>query len=360
MRKGAVNMKYITYVGTYTEGGSGGIHALRFDAASGKLEDIGLAAELQNPSYLAVSAFGRYLYSVLETEEFEGRNGGAVGSFAIDRTTGALTPLNVQPTEGKAPCHISTDGEGRFLFAANYNEGTVSVFPLSANGTIAPVSSILRHSGSGPVAGRQEGPHAHFASLTPDGKYLCAVDLGVDSVFAYPYSPAAGVSSACRFTVQTKPGAGPRHIAFGPSGKFAYVLTELSNDVIAYTYSPEAGFKELQTVSALPEGYSGRNWCAAIHISPDGKTLYASNREHDSIAVYAIDEKTGTVRLVQHASTLGKWPRDFAIDPTGKFLLAANQNSDTVVVFSIDPHDGKLTETRETARVPRPVCVRFI
>lgn len=354
-----MNMQTVVYIGTYTEGGSGGIHAFRFDTSSGVLAAIGQAAVLPNPSYLAVSAGGRFLYSVLETTTFEGRHGGAVGSFAVEVKTGALTALNVQPTEGGDPCHISIDRENRFLFASNYGEGTVSAFPLNADGTIAPVSSILRHTGSGPVAGRQESPHAHFAALSPDGKYLCAVDLGVDSVFLYPSSPDAFVASAGRLTVKLKPGAGPRHIAFHPSGRYAYVVTELSNEVVAFAYSPEYGLRELQYVPALPPGYAGESWCAAIHVSPDGKTLYASNREHDSIAVFAIDEMSGRLDPVQYAAAGGRWPRDFAVDPTGRYLLAANQKSDNLVVFKIDEKDGRLEETGITAGVPMPTCVKF-
>jgi 6-phosphogluconolactonase len=350
-------MSYLVYVGTYTEGRAGGIHAFQFDAKAGRFTRTLPVTPAQNPSYLAVS--GRFLYAVAETETFGGRPGGAVAAYAADGKTGALSLLNMQLTQGRAPCHVATDAAGRFLFAANYNEGTVTVFPLHADGSVGLVSAILRHAGACPVLDRQAGPHAHFAALTPDGKRLCAADLGCDRVFVYPFDPASGVSPAGRSEVALRPGAGPRHIAFHPSGRFAYVVTELSNEVAAFSHSGGGRFENIQYISTLPEGYSGQSWCAAVHLSPDGRFLYASNREHDSIAVFAVDPENGTLERVQVAPSGGRWPREFMIDPTGKWMVAANQKSDHLKVFHIEKGTGKIEETGETAEAPCPACVVF-
>lgn len=347
----------LVYIGTYTEGRGGGIHTLRFDTDTGALSRAFPPVEAQNPSWLALSPDGGHLYAAIETDAFEGGPGGAVASFSVDGDTGELKPAGMQPTEGRAPCHVATDGRGRFLFAANYGEGTVTQFPLEAGGGIAPLSRVLRHKGSGPDKKRQGGPHAHCAAFAPDGKHLFAVDLGCDSVFVYPFDPETGVAARPEYAMKLRPGSGPRHIAFHPSGRFAYVVTELSNEVAAFAYSPEDGVRELQYVSALPEGFVGKSWCAAIHIAPDGSALYASNREHDSIAVFRIDE-TGRLEQLQAAPTLGRWPRDFAIAPGGKWLLAANQKSNGVVVFRIEK-DGRIGEAVGKLRVEKPVCVRF-
>lgn len=344
---------YFVVIGAYTEGRTGGIRSFRFDGKAGRFAKTLPVTPAQNPSFLAAS--GGFLYAVAETETFGGRPGGAVSAFAADGKTGALSLINMQLTQGRAPCHISTDGAGRFLFAANYNEGTVTVFPLHADGSIGLSSAILRHAGSGPIMDRQAAPHAHFAALTPDGKYLCAADLGCDSIFVYPFDPVTGVSPA-RKELKLRPGSGPRHMAFHPSGRFAYAVTELSNEVAAFAYS-DGQFEELQTISTLPQGYAGKNWCAAVHLSPDGRFLYASNREHDSIAVFGIDQVTGKLELVQTAPSGGRWPREFAIDPTGRWMLVANQNSGNVAVFDIDGESGRIEETGERVTVASPACV---
>jgi 6-phosphogluconolactonase len=351
-------MKYIAYIGTY----AGGIHTFNFDPSSGRLTQAQPVARLDNPSWLIASADGRFLYAALETETFEGVPGGGVCALAIDRESGALAKLNAQPTHGAAPCHLCMDAAGRFLFAANYTSGSVSAFPLNADGAVGPLAQLIQHFGSGPVADRQEGPHAHFVTLTPDGHFLCAVDFGADSAFVYRIDDRTGaLSPDGNLTVRLRPGSGPRHMAFHPNGKFAYVLTELSCQVAVYNFSPSPfGFSELQAVSALPAGYSGVNLSAAVHISPDGRTLYAANRGHDSIAVFSIDEATGRLALLQHVPAQGRCPREFIIDPTGRFLFAANQNSDTVAAFSIERGSGRLAPNGQVVEVPRPACVKIV
>lgn len=348
-------MKHIAYIGAY----GGHIYASGYDPATGALSEAQKAAAVENPSWLALSRNGRFLYSAIETGSFEGQPGGGVCAFKVDDKTGELKKLNSQPTRGIAPCHLCLSDSGKFLFAANYGSGSVTAFPLNPDGSIGPLSRLIQHRGGGPVENRQEGPHAHSVAMAPVTNLLLAVDLGADSIFVYRLDEnAGGLAAEERLTMRTRPGAGPRHMAFHPNGKFAYLLTELSCEVYAHRYSPSPfALTEMQVVSALPKGYSGENTCAAIHISRDGQTLYASNRGHDSIAVFHIDQATGMLELVQHAPTLGNCPREFAIDPAGRFLLAANQESDSIVTFAIEPDSGRLESTGHALEVPKPVCI---
>ena len=355
------NQRYIAYIGTYTQGESEGIYAFDVNTETGQLEGKGVSARLENPSYLAIDKKNRYLYSVMETDHFNGTPSGAVAAFAIHRQTGNLTPLNFESTKGQVPCHITTDSFNRFLFAANYRDGNVSAFPLNADGSLGPVSTIIQHQGSGPNKERQERAHAHFVSLTPEENYLCAVDLGIDKIMVYQFDPAAGsLTLDEKRSAAIRPGSGPRHLAFHPNGKFVYLVNELSSDVVFLKYSIDFTFTAEQYISTLPEGYAGTNTCAAIHVSPDGRYLYASNRGHDSIAIYRIDAQTGKLEFVAHTPTDGKDPRDFAIDPTGKYLYAANQNSDTIVSFAIHQETGELQPLGQVISVPSPVCIKFV
>jgi 6-phosphogluconolactonase len=350
-------LQYVACIGAY----GGNIYASDYDTATGKLSETRPAAELKNPSWLALSRDCRFLYSAIETDSFEGQPGGGVCALAVDGKTGALKVLNSHTTCGIAPCHLCLDASGKFLFTANYGSGSVSAYTINQDGTIGPLAQLIQHRGSGPVAGRQEGPHAHFVAVAPGADVLLAVDLGADGIFAYRLNENAGeLTPEENLTVRTRPGAGPRHMAFHPGGKFAYLLTELSCEVYAYRYTPSPfALTEMQVLSALPAGFQGENTCAAIRISPDGRTLYASNRGHDSIAVFRIDQATGMLQLLQHAPTLGACPREFAIDPTGRFLLAANQESDSIVTFGIEQGSGKLAPTGHVVEVRKPVCIVF-
>lgn len=351
-------MKTVAYAGTYADG----IYSFVFNPKTGGLAQAGPVTEIGNPSWLLPSGDGRFLYAAVETETFEGELGGGVCAFAVDRTAGALKKLDAQPTHGLSPCHLCLNASGRFLLAANYESGSISVFPLEPDGAIGPMSQLMQQSGSGPVRGRQDGPHAHFAALAPRSGLVCCCDLGADSVFVYRLDEKAGaLIPQENLTLRLRPGSGPRHMAFSPSGKFAYVLTELSCQVFVYAYSPlPFSFTELQAVSMTPEGFGEYNLCAAVHFSPDGRTLYASNRGHDSIAVFSADGETGALELLQRAPTLGVWPRDFAIAPSGRHLLAANQKSDTIVTFDIDPKTGKLEPNGRIVQVPKPTCIQFV
>lgn len=349
------------YVGTYTNGRSRGIYRCRLDADTGALAVEGVAARgVANPSFLVVDRGQRFLYAVSETAEFEGEPGGGVAAFAIDRRTGDLRALNRQPSRGAAPCHLAVDRGNRFLLVANYSGGNVTVLPIRPDGSLGPPSMQVRHSGSGPNARRQAGPHAHSVTFDPTNRFVYAADLGIDRVMIYRFD-AGELAPADPPWVQARPGAGPRHFAFHPDARRAYVINELDSTVSTLAFDPATGaMREVHTVSTLPAGWTGENSCADVHVSADGRFVYGSNRGHDSVAVFAVDPEGGALAPVQHQPTLGRTPRNFALDPTGRWLLAANQGSDSVAVFAVDPETGRLSPTGQVAEVPVPVCLRFV
>jgi 6-phosphogluconolactonase len=364
--------KYLLFVGTYTEKESKGIYAYRFDAASSELTPLGLAAETANPSFLAIDPSRRFLYAVNEVPKYKGASSGAVSAFAIDlqnsdhqkddRQTGKLSLLNEVASRGADPCYVAFDKTGKYALVANYTGGSVAVFPVRADGHIGESSAFVQHVGSSVNKERQEGPHAHWIETTPDNRFAIAVDLGLDELLVYRFDAKTGSLTANNPPhAQLDPGAGPRHLAFHPNGKFAYVVNELQSSITALSYDPSRGaLHVLKTVSTLPKGFSGSNDTAEIKVHPSGKFLFASNRGHDSIAVFSIDSKTGTLTLVDHFPTQGKTPRNFEIDPTGSFLFVANQDTNNIVVFRIDPNSGRLTPTSQTLHVPSPVCLKFM
>jgi 6-phosphogluconolactonase len=355
--------QYIAYVGTYTsKTASKGIYAFRFDAEKGQLTPIGVAAETTDPSFLAVHPNGKYLYAVNEIGNFNGGASGAVSAFAINAKTGALTFLNQVPTRGAGPCYVSLDKSGNFVLVANYDSGSIASFPVHDDGSLGTTSGFVQHSGSGPNKERQEGPHAHWIGTSPDNRFAMAVDLGLDQVIVYGFDSSRGIfTPMLTGFAKVKPGSGPRHLAFHSNGKFAYVLSEMESSVTVFSYQAKSGaFTSLQTISALPKDYSGPKEAAEIAVHPSGKFLYTSNRGHDSIAVFAIDEKKGTLKSLGQVLTGGKTPRHFAIDPTGAYLLAENQESNNIVIFHIDAATGSLTPTGQTVDVPSPVCITFV
>jgi 6-phosphogluconolactonase len=359
---GAFASEYIVYIGTYTGGESKGIYAYKFDATLGMLTAIGLVAETSNPSFLAVSPSQKFLYAANEVDKADGHPGGAVTAFAVDPKTGKLTLLNRVSTGGSGPCHVSVDATGKCVMAANYGSGSVAAFQVQPDGSLSQSSAFAKHSGSSVDKERQGGPHAHFIAPSPDNRYALVADLGLDQVLMYRLDPRKGTleGNGPSF-VKVKPGSGPRHLAFHPNGRYAYVINEMTSTITALTYDPSrAAMQEFQTVSTLPSGFNGVNSTAEIAVHPSGKFLYGSNRGHDSIAVFAIDPVKGTLTLVEHESTQGKTPRNFAIDPTGHWLFAANQDSNNIVLFRIDPNTGKLTPSGEKTSVASPVCVTFV
>jgi 6-phosphogluconolactonase len=361
--KPAAKAQYIAYVGTYTsKTTSKGIYAYRFNAENGQLSPISVAAESIDPSFLAVHPNGKYLYAVNEIGNFNGGTGGAVSAFAIDAKTGALKLLNQVPTRGAGPCHLSLDKTGNYVLVANYDGGSIASFPVHDDGTLGTAAGFVQHSGSGPDKERQEGPHAHWIGTSPDNRFALAADLGLDQVLVYGFDSSKGLfTPLLSGFAKVRPGAGPRHLAFNPNGKFAYVLSEMDSSVTVFSYQAKTGaFASLQTISTLPKDFSGPKQAAEIAVHPSGRVLYASSRGHDSIAVFAIDEKKGTLTSLGQVLTGGKTPRHFAIDPTGTYLLAENQDSNNIVVFHIDAATGNLTPTGQTVEVPSPVCITFV
>ncbi len=351
------------YIGTYTRGESEGIYTYRMNLDAGTLTPEGTQSGITNPSFLAIHPNHRNLYAVAEVEQFAEVDSGAVAAFSIDPKTGLLTLLNQQPSMGKGPCHVSVDKSGQYVLVANYGGGNVTVLPVMEGGRLGEPTCTIQHEGSSVDPRRQRKPYAHSINSDPQGRFVFAADLGTDKIYIYRLNQTDGSLSPNEPAwVSVAPGSGPRHFGFRPDGKYAYVINEMACTITAFSYDSEHGIlTEIQTVPTLPEGVElDDNSTAEILLSPSGRFLYGSNRGHDSIVVFAVDEKAGTLTYVEHESTQGQTPRNFGIDPNGQFLLAANQDSDTVVVFRIDPTTGKLEPTGEVVQVPTPVCVRFL
>jgi 6-phosphogluconolactonase len=355
--------KVWVYVGTYTSGGqSKGIYLMELDTKTGVLTNKGVAAETKDPSFVAIHPSKKYLYAVGEVGEFQGKKTGAVTAFAIDGQTGKLTPLNAQSSGGTGPCHVVVDKEGRCVLVANYGGGSVASLPIQADGKLGEPGSVIQHRGTSVNKSRQEAPHAHSINVDPANHFAFAADLGLDKVLVYKLDPTkATLTPNDPPAALVAPGSGPRHFAFHPSGKYAYVINEMLCTLTAFSYDPEKGtLKEIQTITTLPhevkQGYS----TAEVVAHPSGKFLYGSNRGHHSIAVFKVDEATGKLTAAGHQGQGIKTPRNFNIDPTGNFLLAANQDGDSIAVFKIDQQTGALTPVGEPVAVPKPVCVRFL
>ncbi len=352
-------------VGTYTRpdpygyGRAEGLYLYQFNPQGPALRHLATIRGLVNPSFAAVARDGRHLYAINEIGS-EGEGGGRVNAFDIDPETAEAKPLNSQPTGGMAPAHLSLDKTGRFLLIANYGSGSIAVLPVLEDGSLASPSDVVAWTGSGPHASRQAAPHAHMILPGPDGQ-IYAVDLGTDRIMIYDLDAATGrLQPADPPWLPVPPGSGPRHITFAPDGRHAYVIAELSNTVTVFEQDASGSYRQKQILPTLPPGYSGKNTCAAIHLSPGGAHLYASNRGHDSIAVFAVDERAGTLTALGHHRTLGHTPRDFTLTPNGTFLLAANQDSDSIVVFKVDHESGKLEPVGEPTSVPTPVCLKWL
>jgi 6-phosphogluconolactonase len=355
--------QYFAFIGTYTsKTDSKGIYSVHFDSSTGGLTSVAVAAATQDPSFLTVAHNEKYLYAVNELSEFHGKKSGAVTAYSLDPKSGKLTQLNQVPSGGADPCYVSFDKTGKYLLVANYTGGSVATFPVAADGRIGAASAFVQHTGSGPNKERQEGPHAHYIATSFDNRFAFVVDLGLDKVVIYRFDPAKGsLTPNDPPFVKVAPGAGPRHLAFHPNAKFAYVLNEVNSTVTAFAYDSKNGsFSTLQTLSTIPKYFTGHNDTAEIVVHPSGKFLYASNRGHDSIAEFTIDPASGTLTPVGDFPTQGKTPRNFTLDPTGTFLLAANQESNNIVLFRIDQSTGALTATGQVAQVPAPVDIVFV
>jgi 6-phosphogluconolactonase len=353
------DQKFLVYVGTYTDKtDSKGIYAYEFDAATGKLTARGLAAETPNPSWLVIHPNGKWAYAANESGKQS-----SISAFSIDTKSAKLTLLNKLPALGEDPCYLSFDKTGKYLFVANYTSGNVVVFPILADGKLGEHTSVVKDAGTlGPNKERQEGPHAHWIESSPDNRFVFVADLGLDAILSYRFDATKGTLTPNKlFLRPLEAGAGPRHAGFSPDGHHFYVLSELASTVTEFAYASDHGvFGYLGVVPMLPTNFQGRNDAAEVTLHPNGKWLFASNRGHDSIAVFSVDPATGKLERTGDYPTGGKEPRHFAFDPSGQFLLAENQNSNSIVVFRINADTGALSQISTTECVPSPVCLTFL
>ena len=353
---------YFVYFGTYTRNVGKGIYAYRFDPATGRLTSMGLAAETPSPAFLVVHPNGRFLYAANEHdgEDTPGKNN-TVSAFAIDPVTGKLTFLNKVSSGGEGPCYVSMDRGGRTLLVANYRSGSVAALPIQRDGRLRDATAFDQHPDP-PADPAPTRPHVHGVVPSPDDRFALAADPPLDRVYVYRFDPAKGtLAPNDPAFVQLGLALGPRHLVFGPSGTYVYVNDEQGSAISTFAYQAAKGtLKEIQTLSTLPAGFSGRSATAEVHIDRAGRFLYVSNRGHDSIAIFSIDQAKGTLRLVDHAPAGGKTPRYFAFDPSGRFLMVANQNSASVVVNRVDVKTGRLTPVQTLTDIPEPVCIVFV
>ncbi len=358
----------LVYIGTYTnDGKSKGIYSFALQGGqegsqNPTLVPLGVAAEAKNPAFLEVDVKRRLLFAVNEMDTFDGKRGGAVSAYSMNPQTGALTLINQQSAMGRGPCHLVLDRTGKNVLVANYGEGNVAVIPVGSEGKLGAATSVVQHEGKSVDPGRQRGPHAHAVAMSPDNKFAFVCDLGLDKVMIYKFDAENGKITANDPAFATvKPGSGPRHIAFRPDGKFAYVNNEMTSTVTAFAYDAAAGkLTEVQTLSTLPEGVKVSNSTAEIAVHPSGKFLYVSNRGHDSIALFNVDQEKGTLTFVEAQETGGKVPRHFGIDPSGKHLIIENQRTNQVGVCAIDQATGRFKAPALLLEVGSPVCAVFV
>jgi 6-phosphogluconolactonase len=354
----------LLYVGTYTTGStSRGLYIYKLNPANFELNHFNTVEDVLDPSFIAIDKRRRFLYAVNEIKQYNGEKSGSVSAFAIDQQTGDLTFLNKQSSMGSMPCHLSISDNGRYALVANYRGGNVSVLPIGSNGELAPAVDVVQHTGTGPITVRQEAPHAHSIYLDKNNCFALACDLGADKVFIYEFDDRTGklTPNSTQPFYQARAGAGPRHLAFHQNGRLIFLINELDSTVTSLEYDQDHGtLREIQTVSALPKDWSGVSSCAEIQLSPDGNFLYGSNRVHDSIVAFRLDQATGRLEWIEDVPTGGSFPRHFNIDLTGEFLFAANQKSDSIVSYRIDKKTGELRSTGDQTEVPAPTCLLFI
>jgi 6-phosphogluconolactonase len=367
---GAPNEDRFVYVGTYTGPGvppdgrkpgvARGIYVFRMRARDGHLTLVQVAAT-DNPSYLALDPTRTHLYCTNQNERVDGIPAGRVSAFAVSAADGTLAFLNTQTTHGTHPAYLTVHPSGAYVLAANYGEGDYPVYRVLPDGSLGPDTDDVHGSGAGRDPDRQEGPHAHQILTDPDARHVFGVDLGADQILVWNLDLVTGKLTAnAPHVAVVAAGSGPRHMVFHPNRRFAYVLSELSGSITIFSYEPSRGaLLPKQTVSTLPSSFAGSKSTAEIRIHPSGRFLYSTNRGHNSIAMFAIDEETGALDSLGWEPTQGEWPRGMNLDPSGTFLYVANQNSDTIVVFRVDSSTGKLAPTGETIHTPTPVDIEF-
>jgi 6-phosphogluconolactonase len=350
---------FYLFISTYTSSGSKGIYVYQFNTITGDAKWISNTDSATNPSYLAVSNSGKYVYSVNETN---GPNPGRVSAYSFNKKTGQLSFLNTQFTGGDDPCYVSASKNGQWLTVANYSGGSTSIFPINKNGSLQPYSQLMENAGSSSNKERQQKSHIHQTVFSPDDHYLFTPDLGTDKIMIYQFDPLLKkpLTPASPAYVSITAGSGPRHITFHPNKKFAYLINEFSGSVIGYKYN-DGKLTQIQNIDTHPKDFKGIIGSAEVQVSPDGKFLYASNRgDENSITLFSINPVTGKLKLVGFQSTLGKAPRHFMIDPTGNYLLVANQDSDNIIIFKRDKRTGYLKETGKQIQLSKPVCLQMI
>lgn len=350
---------FYLFVGTYTSGASKGIYVYDFNAATGKTKWVSNTDSSSNPSFLTIAPDGKHIYAVNEVSR---NQAGLVTAYSFNPANGKLGFINQQSSGSENPCHINITKDGKWLVVANYTGGSLASFPVQLNGSIAPFTQHIIHEGKGINAERQEKAHVHSVFFSPDQQYLLTPDLGMDKVNVYQFNGASKkpLSAAPTPFIAIEPGSGPRHLDFSPNGKFLYIIAELSGTVNVYAYN-KGVTKFLQRIATHPADYKGQPGSADIHVSPDGKFLYASNRgDENNIAIFRIDGTTGKLTAIGYEATRGKGPRNFSIDPTGKYLLVANQLTSTVEIFKRDKETGLLQHTGTSISIPNPVCLKFL
>ncbi len=348
--------EFYLFIGTYTGEGSEGIYLYKFDAENGEVDSLGVATGVDNPSYLALSPDNNFLYAVNEMADSAEAS---VSAFSFNREEESLIFLNKQSSRGGAPCYVSVDDGGNAVFVGNYLGGNLSMLPVNDNGSLGKASTTIQHEGSSVNENRQQSPHVHCTYISPDNNRLFVADLGTDKVSAYAFDDGqTSLENKPAFTYQAEAGAGPRHLTFHPNGEFAYLVNELNGTVVAFEQSGDS-LQVIQTVSTLPDGYDGAISGADIHVSPDGRFLYVSNREDlNNIVIYHISDD-GMLDKIGEQSSGGVHPRNFMIDPTGNYLLVANRHTDNIVIFERDKESGLITPTGNEINVSQPVCLKM-
>lgn len=345
------------FIGTYTDGKSEGIYVYDFNSLNGTAKEVS-HIKTSNPSFLVVSPDQKYVYAIHENQR--NGNGGEISSFSFDKTSGTLTLINEQPTGGDHPCYVEVDKTGKWVFAGNYSSGSLSVIPVLSDGSLGKPTTHIQHYGSSANKQRQDKPHVHCTYISPDNRWLYVPDLGTDKLMIYSFDASTGyLKEASPAFAATSPGSGPRHISFHPNAQYAYLIEEMSGEVLTFQVN-KGQLKQIQKISTIKKGAKGFAGSADIHVSPDGKFLYASNRgDFNNIAIFKIDPKTGKLSTVGYQPTLGKSPRNFNFDPSGNFLLVANQESDEIVVFKRDLKSGLLKDNGNRISVGKPVCIKW-
>lgn len=353
----ADNLAWEIWIGSYAAADQVGITRLELNAATGELVKTAEYGGIENPSFLALNRSGTILYAVSETTETEGQPGGRMIAYPLDAATRKLAAGWERLTHGADPCHLMLDPEEKWLAVANYSGAAVTLYPLEEGGKPGEAMVRLRHTGSGPNPKRQEAPHPHAAVFGPEGgQYLFVPDLGLDHIMIYGQGED-GRDWTGHGAAALSPGDGPRHFAFHPDGGSGYVVGELSNTVTRFEYTEPGKLERKESLSTLPGGFTGESSCAEVAVSPNGRFVYVSNRGHDSIAIFRLDDSTGQLQAAGHVSTRGRYPRHFALTPDGQWLLAANRDTDNLVLFRIESETGLPIFQGIELPASKPVCV---